>query len=122
MSFLLCLVEKVLDGLFQQTAVSFGGAGITFVTDITPTSATTLDFALRANECIDGAPATGCSPGGGGEDPVSAGNASWTAQWFMSCAGVTRGAHTVVPVPAAAWLFGSGLIGLVGLARRKQRV
>jgi hypothetical protein len=25
----------------------------------------------------------------------------------------------VVPVPAAAWLFGSGLIGLVGIARRK---
>ncbi len=25
---------------------------------------------------------------------------------------------TVVPVPAAAWLFGSGLIGLVGVARR----
>lgn len=25
-----------------------------------------------------------------------------------------------VPVPAAAWLFGSGLIGLVGLARRKD--
>jgi len=25
-----------------------------------------------------------------------------------------------VPVPAAVWLFGSGLIGLVGLARRKQ--
>jgi len=27
-----------------------------------------------------------------------------------------------VPVPAAVWLFGSGLIGLVGLARRKTRV
>ena len=27
---------------------------------------------------------------------------------------------TAVPVPAAAWLFGSGLIGLVGVARRKQ--
>lgn len=26
---------------------------------------------------------------------------------------------TVVPVPAAVWLFGSGLIGLIGLARRK---
>ena len=26
----------------------------------------------------------------------------------------------VVPVPAAAWLFGSGLIGLVGVARRKR--
>ena len=26
----------------------------------------------------------------------------------------------VVPVPAAVWLFGSGLIGLIGLARRKR--
>ena len=27
---------------------------------------------------------------------------------------------TVVPVPAAVWLFGSGLLGLVGVARRKS--
>ncbi len=27
----------------------------------------------------------------------------------------------VVPVPAAVWLFGSGLLGLVGVARRKKR-
>ena len=27
----------------------------------------------------------------------------------------------VVPVPAAVWLFGSGLLGLVGVARRKSR-
>jgi len=27
---------------------------------------------------------------------------------------------SVVPVPAAVWLFGSGLIGLVGVARRKR--
>jgi hypothetical protein len=27
---------------------------------------------------------------------------------------------TVVPVPAAVWLFGSGLIGLAGFARRKR--
>ncbi len=27
---------------------------------------------------------------------------------------------SAVPVPAAVWLFGSGLLGLVGLARRKQ--
>lgn len=27
---------------------------------------------------------------------------------------------TVVPVPAAVWLFGSGLLGLVGIARRKS--
>ena len=28
-------------------------------------------------------------------------------------------AHSVVPVPAAVWLFGSGLLGLIGIARRK---
>ena len=28
----------------------------------------------------------------------------------------------VIPVPAAVWLFGSGLLGLVGVARRKKRV
>ncbi len=27
---------------------------------------------------------------------------------------------SVVPIPAAAWLFGSGLLGLVGVARRKS--
>ncbi|MCW9014865.1 MAG: VPLPA-CTERM sorting domain-containing protein [Gammaproteobacteria bacterium] len=30
------------------------------------------------------------------------------------------GAATVVPVPAAIWLFGSGLIALIGFSRRKQ--
>lgn len=28
---------------------------------------------------------------------------------------------TVVPIPAAAWLFGSGLLGLAGVARRRSR-
>ena len=28
----------------------------------------------------------------------------------------------VVPVPAAVWLFGSGLLCLVGIARRKQSI
>ena len=27
---------------------------------------------------------------------------------------------TVIPVPAAMWLFGSGLLGLIGIARRKS--
>ncbi len=29
---------------------------------------------------------------------------------------------SAVPVPAAAWLFGSGLVGLVGVSRRRLRV
>ena len=31
------------------------------------------------------------------------------------------GSTAPVPVPAAVWLFASGLVGLVGLARRKMR-
>ena len=30
------------------------------------------------------------------------------------------GSWSVVPVPAAIWLFGSGLLGLVGMARREK--
>ncbi len=31
-----------------------------------------------------------------------------------------NGTISAVPVPAAAWLFGSGLLGLVGVARRRK--
>jgi hypothetical protein len=30
------------------------------------------------------------------------------------------GAQFVVPIPAALWLFGSGLLGLIGISRRKK--
>ena len=44
-------------------------------------------------------------------------------RWEFTCANdVIEGAVGVpaVPVPAAVWLFGSGLLGLVGIARRKR--
>jgi len=57
---------------------------------------------------------------GGGFDPTQG---TWefsgqtasdiTFSWSSSNA-------TVIPIPAAVWLFGSGLIGLIGVARRKQ--
>ena len=34
--------------------------------------------------------------------------------------GEIRGQVNVVPIPAAVWLFGSGLIGLIGIARKKK--
>jgi hypothetical protein len=34
--------------------------------------------------------------------------------------GEIRGQVNVVPIPAAAWLFGSALVGLVGVGRRKK--
>mgnify|MGYP001821111762 FL=1 len=39
--------------------------------------------------------------------------------WNISLTRV--GNATVIPVPAAVWLFGSGLLGLVGVARRKKQ-
>ena len=33
----------------------------------------------------------------------------------------TIGEASVIPVPAAVWLFGSGMLGLVGVARRKKQ-
>lgn len=53
------------------------------------------------------------------EDPGSAGFAGWVAQWEVhgTASGLTP---APVPLPAAAWLFGSGLLGLVGIARRKK--
>ncbi|NOS81638.1 MAG: VPLPA-CTERM sorting domain-containing protein [Nitrospira sp.] len=33
-----------------------------------------------------------------------------------------RGSASPVPLPAAVWLFGSGVAGLVGLARRRARM
>jgi hypothetical protein len=39
---------------------------------------------------------------------------------FQSSSGSYNFALTTVPVPAAVWLFGSGLLGLIGVARRKK--
>ena len=40
--------------------------------------------------------------------------------WTLSSNGtLTYSAVSQVPVPAAVWLFGSGLVGMIGVARRK---
>ena len=45
-------------------------------------------------------------------------DAGWTYYYHDVGSYLVR--TTVVPVPAAVWLFGSGLIGLIGVARRKK--
>ncbi len=52
-------------------------------------------------------------------------NATGDGMWSLSSNGTATYAIpgvSAVPVPAAAWLFGSGLLGLVGIARRKRSV
>ena len=34
--------------------------------------------------------------------------------------GTTPGTNVGIPIPAAVWLFGSGLLGLIAIARRRQ--
>lgn len=38
----------------------------------------------------------------------------------IDAVGAISSAAPVVPIPAAVWLFGSGLLGLIGIARRKK--
>jgi hypothetical protein len=43
-------------------------------------------------------------------------------QYALHLVGIVNEAQvSAVPVPAAVWLFGSGLLGLVGIARRKKK-
>jgi len=76
-------------------------------------------------------------PPGYVSEAALAGSATFTGQTFLTL-GITPGTYEwtwgsgasadsytlnvgAVPIPAAVWLFGSGLLGLVGVARRKAR-
>lgn len=58
----------------------------------------------------------------GDSNPVFYGNGNAAQLTFDTSGGVyvVDVVTTVIPVPAAAWLLGSGLIGLVGVARRRH--
>ena len=46
---------------------------------------------------------------------------STTTSTIDNASNIAFGGTSVVPVPAALWLFGSGLLGMIGIARRKAR-
>lgn len=77
---------------------------------ITTGLVTDCHFDIFANEYIDAS-----------EDPGLSGFAGWTAQWHLQGNNsLVYTAPAAVPVPAAVWLFGSGVLGLAGLTRRKE--
>ncbi len=80
------------------SSVQAGTLGYWSATPIGPNSAYYFDF-------------------GTGEQSAAGRNATWRNVWAVHNGDVGA---SVVPVPAAVWLFGSGLLGLVGMARRKK--
>jgi len=52
--------------------------------------------------------------------PMAAGPFPGNEPLWTGTGSITEGAPAAVPVPAAVWLFGSGLVGLAGIARRRK--
>ncbi len=81
------------------------------------------------NECVDVFGTVTCSTGAA-TTTYDAVTGEFTAAWDSVIVGgsfngnvgqwVITGNVSAVPVPAAVWLFGSGLIGLAGIARRRK--
>lgn len=98
-----------LEAQWNGTHFSLGrdSGGITFAGTTDGTN-----FSMWAEELIDPS-----------EDNGAAGFGGWTAEWYYvgTLDGFTAPGAPAVPVPAAVWLFGSGLLGLVGVARRKAK-
>lgn len=91
-------VGSLLSGTFSGSVLSLGGADGQFYGDLIYTGGSLM------SELIDG----GRIEGAYGDD-----------EWGNFGMVAKLGEVAVVPVPAAVWLFGSGLLGLVGVARRK---
>ena len=56
----------------------------------------------------------------GGSPMVAGPFPGFNANFDFTSVTITSYTPTAIPVPAAVWLFGSGLLGLVGVARRKK--
>ena len=51
---------------------------------------------------------------------VTSEQSDFTGDFTVNFGGEAKGTLGAVPIPAAVWLFGSGLICLIGIARRKK--
>ena len=125
-------------------SLSTGSAAITFDTDTSLLSWNISWTPLESGEtaahfhgpALPGQNA-GVEVGIGVESNPAIGEATLSAQeqsdmlaglWYINIhsnafpSGEIRGQVNVVPIPAAAWLFGSGLLFLFGLVRRKHSV
>ncbi len=122
-------VDPVIDH-WVQDEFALGTLTVSPWTDFTGTWSLTGDyeplfFVVKYNNGYDVYTYMGgdTSPFGDSWDDTKRGDAGATcAATGINCNALVShiSVYGVVPVPAAVWLFGSGLIGLVGVARRKR--
>jgi len=92
------------------------------------TSIQSIDFTINAVGTSWGSVADvlGLSTGGGGGYPLAAhfavcdGDACTLANGVVTAEGSDGTGWATVPIPAAAWLFGSALLGMVGVGSRRR--
>jgi hypothetical protein len=115
--------EDDLDNINVQTFDSYHGTANGFT--CTPSSNGNANCDLYANGVDEAEPiGTGQSvyglaaSGKGGSYDYLIGTVTFNGSSLVFTGETQAGA---VPLPAAAWLFGSGLLGLLGVARRRER-
>ncbi len=103
---------QVITGAFTSGEFSTASGTVDFLDD--------LGFVdiLQNNDSIDGIVDPGIFTPGTFEFTLADTEVNYIGGFVDATAQAV--APAVVPIPAAVWLFGSGLIGLVGIARRKK--
>jgi len=119
--------ENITGGALPATDGYLFGTKTLYTLPIGPSPMATTTWNTTT---ISGSPTLGDNPSGTlplsgdtiGGSPMSAGPfPGWNANFDITTAHVTSFIpDPVIPVPAAVWLFGSGLLGLVGVARRRK--
>ena len=129
-SLTLTVPDLVNPSIIFTATIDPGNSNLIFGSSVINASETALsfDFDLAGNDymlfsggttelfwCMETS-AGGCN----GPDSSEHIGVNGVASYSVPHTGEVVFATTVVPVPAAVWLFGSGLIGLAGFARRKK--
>lgn len=123
----MALTGGVIDGNANHLTVTIPELVDWDFTQTLSTSSGTLDIGTDGQFLIAVQSIGGSSDWIGGDPNMASVWSVPTANQYAITFGEIGGFDFVVdiapvPVPAAVWLFGSGLLGLIGLARRKTSI